>query len=333
MTFTIRPATSQDQEIILELWAHLIAYYKSIEQVHPRRTTEPLPSLIDQTWADPDHERIFIAEEGPRTTGFVRVTVAANGSCDGRIETIYVDARHRRNGVGRALIEAASRWLRKRGAGDMCVDVIASDQAAEAFCKHVGFRRLMVTHMASLASENVPLETRLPDVIVVAGAPGTGKTTVCQVLAERLASPYLDLGRLRSMHLDRLWQRMSAADEAVAFENLLAMVRNYCRHDFRPVLVSDLTEDRLDIVRVLVGLDVCIVTLVLDDPALHKRRVLDETRDSGYRDWQAALAWNQRALQRDLFPNEHRLNSTRLSVDETVDQVLSHVSQMRATQD
>jgi chloramphenicol 3-O-phosphotransferase len=147
--------------------------------------------------------------------------------------------------------------------------------------------------MASLTPENRPNETPVPDVIVVAGAPGTGKTTVCQALAERLASPYLDLGRLRSMHLDRLWLRMSAADEAVAFENLVAMARNYCRHDFRPVLVSDLTENRLEaILRDLAELDVRIVTLVLDDPALHKRRVLDEARDSGYRDWQAAVAWN-----------------------------------------
>ncbi len=222
------------------------------------------------------------------------------------------------------------RWLRERGAGDLCMDVIASDQDAEGFCRQIGFRPLLVTHMASLTSEHPPLKALLPDVIVVAGAPGTGKTTVCQALAERLASPYLDLGRLRSIHLDRLWQRMSAADEAVAFENLVAMARNYCRHEFRPVLVSDLTEDRVEeIVDVLAGLDVRIVTLVLDDPALHKRRVLDETRDSGYRDWQAALAWNQRTLQRVLPPNEHRLNSTRLSVDETVDQILSHIAQVR----
>ena len=171
------------------------------------------------------------------------------------------------------------------------------------------------------------METPPPDVIVVAGAPGTGKTTVCEALRERLASPYLDLGRLRSMHLDRTWQRMSAADEAVAFENLVAMVRNYCRHDFRPVLVSDLTENRLeDILLDLTDLDVRIVTLVLDDPALHKRRVLDETRDSGYRDWEAALAWNQRTQQRALLAGEHRLNATRLSVDEIVDQILSHVA-------
>lgn len=255
------------------------------------------------------------------------MALTADGPCDGKVETIYVDARHRWTGAGRALIEAGTCWLRERGAGDASIEVIASNQAADGFCKRMGFRPLQVTHMTSLTPESVPLRTAFPDVIVVAGAPGTGKTTVCRVLAERLASPYLDLGRLRSMHLDRLWQRMSVADEAVGFENLLAMVRNYCRHDFRPVLVSDLTEDRVEeIVGVLAGLDVRMVTLVLDDPALHKLRVLDETRDSGYRDWQAALAWNQRTLERPLLPNEQRLTSTHLSVDETVDQVLSDIA-------
>jgi chloramphenicol 3-O-phosphotransferase len=180
--------------------------------------------------------------------------------------------------------------------------------------------------MSNWTTDPALLRGSLPDVIVIAGAPGTGKTSVCRVLAERLAAPYLDLGQLRSLHLDRAWRRMSVADEAVGFENLVAMVRNYCRHGFRPVLVSDLTENRVEeIVRVLVGLDVRIVTLVLDDPALHKQRVLDETRDSGYRDWQAALAWNQRNLQRQLLLREQRIDTTHLSVDETADQILTRL--------
>src|SRR5947208_8567594 len=89
-------------------------------------------------------------------------------------------------------------------------------------------------HMSSnLTSQPAPMGGGLPDMIIVAGAPGTGKTTVCQILAEPLAAPYLDLGQLRSLHLDSDWQRMSAADEAVGFENLVAMVRNYCSHGFR----------------------------------------------------------------------------------------------------
>ena len=61
----------------------------------------------------------------------------------------------------------------------------------------------------------------------------------------------------------------------------------------------------------------------LSDPIVHKTRVLDDTRDSGYRDWDSALAWNQRTVERQHLPGEQRIDTTYMSASETADQILT----------
>jgi hypothetical protein len=64
-----------------------------------------------------------------------------------------------------------------------------------------------------------------------------------------------------------------------------------------------------------------IATLrVLDDEAL-RRRVTDESRSSGYRDWQEALAINRRLLTRPPFPDEHFIDVTTETAQEVADTI------------
>jgi len=56
------------------------------------------------------------------------------------VEALVVDRRHRRAGVGRALMEAASTWARERGATEIVLTVWAGNQAAEAFYQRLGYQ-------------------------------------------------------------------------------------------------------------------------------------------------------------------------------------------------
>src|SRR5687768_7415848 len=55
------------------------------------------------------------------------------------------------------------------------------------------------------------------DLIVIAGAPGSGKTAVSDLLHAALRSPYIDFGDLRNFHLDREWSNQSAEEEQMSF--------------------------------------------------------------------------------------------------------------------
>ncbi len=57
------------------------------------------------------------------------------------------------------------------------------------------------------------------DLIVIAGAPGSGKTTVGEQLHAKLGSVLLNFGRLREPHLDPDWSNASDVEEEMAFKS------------------------------------------------------------------------------------------------------------------
>ncbi len=56
------------------------------------------------------------------------------------IEALIVDHQHRRNGIGTALMDAATTWARARGAIEVVLTVWAGNAAAEAFYERLGYR-------------------------------------------------------------------------------------------------------------------------------------------------------------------------------------------------
>jgi len=162
----------------------------------------------------------------------------------------------------------------------------------------------------------------LPEIIVVAGAPGTGKSTVCNALRAKLDAPLVELGRLREFHLHRGWTNKSLEEEAMSFENLVTITQNYLRHGYKPVLITDLLEFRVQqIPSVFSDNRFVIVTLICGDDEL-KRRVLEPTRDSGYRDVKRTQEWNAMVKACPLVTNEQRLDTTGQTVVQTVEAVI-----------
>ena len=85
----------------------------------------------------------------------------------------------------------------------------------------------------------------LLDLLVIAGAPGSGKTTVSDLLYTTLQSPYIDFGDVRNFHLDSQWSNQSSQEEQMSFENLFYILKNYIRYGYKNVILNDLKDFRV----------------------------------------------------------------------------------------
>ncbi|MBI1299441.1 AAA family ATPase [bacterium] len=158
--------------------------------------------------------------------------------------------------------------------------------------------------------------------IVVAGAPGSGKSTICKQLHERFQSVYIDFGWLREFHLDPEWKKASPVEEKIAFDNLVFILKNYIRHGYNHILVTDLQDERVQQIPDLFADEkFTIITLLVQDEDEHRRRVLEPARDSGYRNDTAAIAWNRSINERPTLPNEIKFDNTALTPEEAVRQI------------
>jgi type IV secretory pathway ATPase VirB11/archaellum biosynthesis ATPase len=160
-------------------------------------------------------------------------------------------------------------------------------------------------------------------IIVMSGAPGSGKTTITRLLHQHFQSVMIELGWLRQYHLDPAWLKASLREETMSFENLVFILRNYLRYGYDHILVNDLEDHRVRQIPSLFASDqFIIISLVIRDDETLKRRVLDPDRDSGYRDHAAAIASNHALIKRPVLPNEHKLDNTNLDPQEASQRIL-----------
>ena len=158
------------------------------------------------------------------------------------------------------------------------------------------------------------------DLIVIAGAPGVGKSTVSDALARSLGSPYLEFSVLRQPHLDPEWSNASPAEHEMAWENLQFIVRNYLKYGYRNVVVTDLREERVrQVAEVFGDLDYRIVTLVMADEAELRRRV--GARVDGFVNVKAAVDWNAAVRARPRLQREAKIEVDGCSEAEVLEAV------------
>ncbi|MBI2618252.1 AAA family ATPase [Candidatus Kaiserbacteria bacterium] len=163
----------------------------------------------------------------------------------------------------------------------------------------------------------------MKDLIILAGAPGSGKTTVALKLKERLdPTPYIDFGWLREWHLLSDWSNQSQKEEEMAFENLVCVLRNYLKNGYRNIILTDLKDEKvLKLADEFKDRDLGVFTLLVNDKDELIRRVSGE-RDSGFKNAEKALEYQRGHLSREKLPNEYRIDNSHNNPEKTVEQIL-----------
>lgn len=165
------------------------------------------------------------------------------------------------------------------------------------------------------------------DFIFIGGAPGTGKTTVAKLLQKHLKSPAIEYSWIRGFHLNEKWTNLSSKEESMSFENILFILRNYIKNDYKNVIVSDFEESRIKQLHDLFPNNKYVIfsLFMIDDDEL-KRRVLTESRDSGFRDFEKSLQWNKDVRERGVQPNEIKIDNTKNTPEQSLQTILDYLA-------
>lgn len=165
------------------------------------------------------------------------------------------------------------------------------------------------------------------DFIILHGSPGNGKTTLSRKLHDHFKSPYFEFGWIPEFRcLTPSVQISQKKEEQLSFENLMLVVKNYNRHGFKNIIITDLDDIRmLDIPVVFEGYNYIILTLYCDKDEIIKQRILTRDNGNSYLDWETSVKTNSLIRERDTLPNEYRILNSRNDVEITFRELLKHI--------
>ncbi len=148
---TIRTATTADQEPLGRFGGALMRQHhdadprRFLQVEHPEEGYGAF--LVSQV--DGRGRIVMVAEDEGAVVGYVYATLEPmswpmlRGPC-GAVQDLYVDPAARRRGAGRALLEAALAWIRKRGRGQVVLMTMTGNVDAQRLFAAHGFRPTML---------------------------------------------------------------------------------------------------------------------------------------------------------------------------------------------
>lgn len=160
MDFEVRRGSVEDVDRLEQLWYALRDHHVSLPRMRPAREREDSWAHRRRTYLrwlpNEDEYMLLLAERDGEPIGYAVVSVAEStsatwevGERNAEIETLSVLASERGNGVGRALMDAASEIAREAGAGAVVVGVAHSNEGAIRFYEREGFDDFYVLLMRS----------------------------------------------------------------------------------------------------------------------------------------------------------------------------------------
>jgi ribosomal protein S18 acetylase RimI-like enzyme len=147
----IRPATAADLSTLGQLGKLLVALHHGFDPdrfIGPNPRTEHAYGSFLTSETERRQALVLVAEKAATVVGYVYAELERNDYMAlrgpaGVIHDLVVDPGHRREGIGRKLLEAAIAELFKRGAPRVVLSAEKNETAQRLFSSS-GFRRTMI---------------------------------------------------------------------------------------------------------------------------------------------------------------------------------------------
>ncbi len=137
----IKPINRNDVSTIKDLWeslnAHHLAMATNFKQFYSGFTFEKRIESLSKK----DRLTIFVAQDRGENIGYC---IASVDDRAGEIDSIFVQAQHRRTGIGSELLSRALQWLENQGCETIRVGIAEGNEAAAGFYKRFGFKERMI---------------------------------------------------------------------------------------------------------------------------------------------------------------------------------------------
>ncbi|MDF2542492.1 MAG: hypothetical protein K0S47_2210 [Herbinix sp.] len=161
------------------------------------------------------------------------------------------------------------------------------------------------------------------DVIVIGGSPGNGKTTIGSDLHKKYESPWFEFGWIPEFTMLNPHTRIGMKEEEqMTFENLVLVVKNYLKHGFENIILTDLNDMRmLDIPECFSEYNYVIFTLYSENDNVIKDRILNRDNGNEYKNYEKSIVTNRKIKARKLLPNEYKIRSDNATPSEIIDEI------------
>jgi ribosomal-protein-alanine acetyltransferase len=130
MNVTLRAMVPEDVDVVLQLAASAA----EAPQWH-RRDYE---NILVEAPADPVARYALVAQQAETVAGFAAVRWL-RGETTAEIESLVVEPKYRRRGIGGSLVTACMEWAAHQGATALRLEVRASNGVALALYRRLGF--------------------------------------------------------------------------------------------------------------------------------------------------------------------------------------------------